>query len=317
MRESVLILGGAGYIGQYLIEDLLKTQDFNIYIVDNFSTNTKFKRESIKKLNKHSGCEIFEVNVSKVNEYSKIIPSISYIYYLASHNSVSEAKTSPAKYIKQNILNLQLFLDGLVKFKTSNLKKLVLTSSRAVYGDAKNMYIKENSNLIPISIYGWSKLMQEVLLQNFCSTYDLSLDIYRIFNVYGRNQEKFYYDIGVVPMLFDQIVSKQCVTLLGNGKINRDYISIDNIISALVSSLDYSDSPRVEIYNLCTSVPISLNQIVESFQDIGYKFQINYKAETQGDTLTSVGNNKKLIQKIGKENLEDSILDFIHNYYRP
>ena len=290
MKEKVLITGGAGFLGNKLIEHLVYDK-YSFIIVDNFSIETPYKREH-NKLLENKGVKIFNCNVSEVKKYREVLYEIDVVVYMAGLNSVTESNDKQELYEQENILNLQKFLGGIGD--NNSIRKFILTSSRAVYGDNSNKLITETQPLTPMSIYGNSKLCQEQIISKFSQDRDISLDIFRIFNIFGEDQGKYYDHIGVIPMLYKRIIDND-VTLDGNGEITRDYIYVGDVVKVLERAVSLKDK-GINIYNLGTGMPVSLNDLCKYFRSIGYEFDINRKVECK-DVMYSVADNHKLKEK--------------------
>lgn len=339
--KKILITGGAGYIGNTLIKALPK--DVEIVVIDNFHIDTDYKRLINLKLQKKRKLTVIKANVAEVEKYNYMISDIDAVIYMASLNSSSESDNHPHKYLTENNVNLQIFLDSLSK-SSLNLKKFILTSTRGVYGEgsficsncerfsfpkyseilkcsfcnSQNITaqkIKESDSVYPTSYYGLTKRIQEDLITMYCIKRNIKFDIFRIFNVFGTDQEKYYSHIGIIPRMHSQIKSKSEIYLNGNGKMTRDFIDVNDVVSVIKSSILNKNLRKdlVEIYNLGTGRPVSLNDIAAFFKDLGYIFKINYIKEFS-DIKYSSADNTKLI-KIFNIKKFSNIFDYLKKTY--
>ena len=334
--KKILIAGGAGYLGNKLAERLCKNME--VIIIDNFIIDTKQKREKNNALLQAGNIKIIEANIGDVNRYKKELTEIDVVVYMASLNSREQSNCFSVKYIQNNVVVLQAFLSFLKEYGNS-LKKIILTSSRSVYGEGEytcencnkksDIFIKNNIafcsqcqnfvqalpnnesvSLKPTSIYGLSKKIQEDLVNFFSRNCGICLDIFRIYNVYGDDQEKYYNHIGVIPMLLRQIKDCGQVTLYGDGKIFRDYVYIDDVIDILSQSIESHEQAKRMIYNLGSGESVSLEIVCEYFKKyLKYPFNM-ILSKINDDILFSQADNILVRQYFEKSNfrkLEDYI----------
>ena len=340
--KKLVITGGAGYIGNTLIMSLPKS--IEIVVIDNFVIDTVHKRRINKELSQSKNVTLVKANVSEVTKYQKHLKNVDAVVYMASLNSYQEANSDPMLYLTENNLHLQLFLSTL-KIQSPKVNKIILTSSRGVYGegtykclDCKVKFnpdmsedikcikcektnvtpedILESDPTNPSSYYGLSKQFQEDILKMHCKLNNIQLDIFRIFNVYGEDQGKYYSNIGIIPRIYAQILSKGQNYLAGKGALSRDFIHINDVVDVICASL-YSITKRknlVEVNNLGSGQSISISDIARFFELKGYKFKKNYLKE-YGDVKHSNANNLKLKNRFEVRKFVD-IYYFLSNTYR-
>lgn len=339
--KKILITGGAGYISNQLIEELPPAVE--IICIDNFYVDSEYKRKKNKKLHSNHRVSLIDSNVAHISKYQHLLSNIDLLIYMASLNSVGESQTHPIKYLKENNLNLQLFLNQLKKF-SPKLKKIILTSSRGVYGEGpylcqkcrRTIYpdsaealscskcnsteltpqkIKESDQTKPASYYGLTKKIQEDLLSVFSLQYNIQMDIFRIFNVYGKDQGKYYSNIGIIPQMFKLIKTQHQICLSGNGKLTRDFVSITDLVNILKMSVVNSQvrTNLIETYNVGSGRAVSLNDLAEYFQNLGYSFNIILISSYQ-DVQYSVANNQK-VKKAFNIKKFSNLYDFLARTY--
>ncbi len=340
--KKVLITGGAGYIGNELVKALPKS--IEIVIVDNFHIDTPHKRAVNKELKKGRRLTLIESNVSEIGKYKRFLKDIDVVVYMASLNSYKESNADPLLYLQENNINLRIFLNVLEQY-SPNIKKFILTSTRGIYGegsytcsackkrvspslseklqcplcgstDLSPQKIKEDDMVNPTSHYGITKKLQEDLLTAYCSEKNTLLDIFRIFNVYGEDQGKYYSNIGIIPQIYEQITTKHTIYLSGNGNITRDFIYIGDIVNVLlhsVSSLGKRPNTK-EVYNLGSGRPVSINDIAQFFESLGYTFKKN-RSKKFGDIRYSVANNAKVSKEFNIQKFTD-IYTFLTDLYK-
>jgi len=339
--KKILITGGAGYIGNELIKAL--PQSIEIIVVDNFHIDTPHKRSINKELGKDRKLTLIECNVSEINKHKELLTNIDIVIYMASLNVYKESNANPLLYLIQNNINLQIFLDVL-KQHSPNIKKFILTSSRGVYGEGpylcnnchNRIYpplseqlkctlclskevsaenIKETDIPNPSSYYGITKKIQEDLISMYCSANKILLDVFRIFNVYGEDQGKYYSSIGIIPQIYEQITKNKEMYLSGNGNITRDFVYVGDIVKILEDSIFSKNKRRnkKEIYNLGSGQSISINDLANFFEGLGYEFKKNSLKEF-GDIKYSVADNSKISKEFNVKFTD--IYSFLVNTYK-
>jgi dTDP-L-rhamnose 4-epimerase len=341
--KKIVITGGAGYIGNTLISAL--PESVEIVVIDNFHIDTPHKREVNASLQQTRNVRLITANVSEVELYTDALNDVDVVVYMASLNSHTESNEQPSLYLTENVLNFQRFLDVL-KQQSPNVQKVILTSSRGVYGEgaydcvtcgnrvsptaAETLVcpeclgsilsprpLAETDRVNPSSYYGLSKKMQEDVLTQFCRQNSISLDIFRIFNVYGEEQGKYYSHIGIIPRMFDLITNKGEISLSGNGKLTRDFIHVEDVVSVLVKSMYRLDEQEkaVEIYNLGSGHAVSIEDLADFFSDVGYTFK-RTPLSAFSDVRYSVADHTKA-KKSFQINTFANISDFLTNLYSP
>ena len=341
MINKILITGGAGYIGNKLIESLPNTLE--IVVIDNFHINTSYKRKVNEQIKKSRNITLIESNVSETDNYQNTLKDVDLVVYMASLNSWQESNTAPLHYVKENNVNLQIFVNALKKYSTK-LKKVILTSTRGVYGEGPYLCNKCNNRMYPSlseklkctfcssndispqkikeidipnpsSYYGITKKIQEDLLKVFCLQNNIALNIFRIFNVYGEDQGEYYSNIGVIPQMFEQIKTEKEIYMSGNGDITRDYVYIGDIVNILLQSIFNNKSKTdIEVYNLGSGQGVSINNLSQFFEDLGYKFD-KKKLKHYGDIKYSVAENSKLMKNFKIKKFMD-LYSFLSNNYK-
>lgn len=341
--KKIVITGGAGYIGNTLIAAL--PQDVEIVVIDSFHIDTPFKRQQNEILQNSRTITLIEANVAEVEKYRHSLKNVDAVVYMASLNSHRDSDAQPLHYLQENALHLQLFLDAVHK-ESPAVQKMVLTSSRGVYGEGvytcvtcggrvspepaealvcplcsgsylTSQPLKETDPVNPSSYYGLTKKLQEDLLRQYCLKHRIPLDILRIFNVYGEDQENYYSHIGIIPMMHALIREKGSIQLAGNGNLTRDFIHVNDVVSVITQSL-YGENSRkqlVEIYNLGSGQAMSITDLADFFADAGYAFLRN-PVPAYGDVRYSIADHAKAKEAFHIESFSD-VNDFLNRQYTP
>ena len=276
---NILITGGAGFIGISLVKKLHKKH--KLYIFD-----LKKKILEKKKILKKYNCTSISGDIRKKNTFHKIKSSIDIVYHFAALCSTEVAEKYPKDCLDTNVSGTKHLIEWCEK---TNVKKVIFTSSMAVYGKvSKN--IKENAKLKPISTYGKSKLLGEKILTN--NKNKIKIVIFRLFNVYGPGQDFLNQKQGMLSIYLSQILKYKKVFIKGSLNRFRDFIYIEDVISALKTNAKYG------IYNIGYGKPYKVESLIKLlFKYIEIKFTKKNIVSLQkhsGDTWGSYANILKM-----------------------
>ena len=269
-KKSVLITGGAGFIGSHLA-DRLVNNNINTIVYDNFSTgNRKNLTNCLKKTN-------FELIVGDLNnskKISSILPRIKTVFHIAAYPEVRTGFENPEIAFNENIKNTYLLLEQIRK---SSIEKIVFASSSVVYGDAKKIPTgEEYGPLLPISPYGGSKLACEGLISAYCHNYGIQGIILRFANVIGSRSKH-----GVIWDFINKLhQNKKKLEILGDGTQTKSYIHISDCVDGFLKAAD-SKNP-VDVFNIGNNDRTSVTDIANIVID---KMNLkNVKIITKGGT---------------------------------
>ena len=317
MKKKILVTGGAGYIGSKISYDLTDS-GYEVFVIDNLSTG--YKRLINPKVNFCHG-DILDFNfVSKVLNKNKIVD----IIHCAASLSVKESEIHPLKYYRNNVEGTQILLKAAVKNK---LKNFILSSTCAVYGNAKTTKVNEQTICDPVSYYGKTKFLTELLVKNFSEKYEFSFGILRYFNVVGADQKVRTGLINKNDQLFKNLSSILINNNNNNIKINvygrnystfdgtcvRDYISVNDISLAHILTLNYISKNKISlILNCGYGYGQSVLNIIKKFSELSNKkIKIIFRPKRAGDIGAITADNssmKKIFGSIRKTPLKKIII---------
>jgi UDP-glucose 4-epimerase len=269
---NILVTGGAGFIGQYLVKSLLE-KNYVVTIFDNFSNSTKDSISSLVKM----GVKIIEGDITRYPEILNAIKDQDVVIHLAAKISVSESISNP---LETYLVNINGTRNVLTSCEKNNVKKLIVASSAAVYGEGtSNVKLMEESDTNPISPYGESKVQMEQEIRDFVSKHDINCIILRFFNIYGVGQSDEY--AGVITKFIEKIVHNKPLEIFGDGFQVRDFVAIEDIISSIHNTISYSKSGT---YNIASGKAITINNLAEEMiLSSGKKLKIHYTTARKGD----------------------------------
>lgn len=217
---KVLVTGGAGFIGSHIVDELIRRGD-RVVVIDDLSTG---KRENLNPKAKFIKLDIS--NPKTIQIVAKEKPEV--IFHLAAQVSVPVSVRDPIQDASTNVIGLLNILSGALKART---KKVVYTSSAAVYGNIKKFPLTESLEPKPISPYGITKLSGEMHLNFFREIYGLDSTVLRYGNVYGPRQNP-HGESGVIAIFTKKMVSGERPIINGDGRHTRDYVYVKDVVAA-------------------------------------------------------------------------------------
>ena len=243
----VLITGGTGFIGAALSKKLLDLGK-KVTIVDNFSNS------SILNIDKR--CKFYKIDVQKKNINKIFKNKITHVVHLLAQSSGEISFEDPINDLKINAEFTLKLLNISLKHK---IKKFIFASSMNVYGDVPNLKINENYPTKPESFYGIHKLTSENYIKIF-SELGLSSIILRLFNVYGPGQNLTNLKQGMISIYCSYILNKKKLIIKGSPERFRDFIYIDDVIDAILLSLN--NKSIFNVINICTGKKTTVKELI-------------------------------------------------------
>ena len=309
--SSILVTGGAGYIGSKIVHDLIK-QNKKVVVIDNLSTGFR------QLINKKS-------TFYKIDFSSKLLKqiikknNIKTIIHCAASTNVIEANKNKKKYHLNNVLKTKKLLQNI---KDQKIDNFIYSSTCAVYGNVKKR-VDENTSLKPVNFYGITKLKAEKLVKKYSKVYNFKYAILRYFNVAGadnKNKIGIYKNNGqLIKNIASSLISeKKIVNIFGNkhqtkdGTCIRDFIHLSDISQIhLLALKKINISNSNLILNCGYGKDYSILNIINRFEKI-YKIRFikNFLPKRDGDIVKMTCDNKKLKKKLsfkGKFNINDII----------
>jgi len=258
--SKVLVTGGAGFIGSHLVDRLL-SEGFEVWVYDNFSAG---RMENIAH---HKDAPMFHLVKGDIRDsaaVNKVVENVDAVFHEAALVDVPLSIKDPLLF---DDVNVDGTLNLLKASLDSNVKRFIFASSAAVYGDLKPAKKKENMRLKPISPYGISKMVAENYIQVFNELYGLETVCLRYFNVYGPRQAFTSSYSGVITCFINRLMQKQPPIINGDGKQTRDFVHIDDVVSANLLALN-SENAAGEVFNIASGVTISIYELARMLQQI-------------------------------------------------
>lgn len=301
MYKRALVTGGAGFIGSYLVRTLLEER-LEVVILDNLSTG--------KIDNVPVGAEFHKGDVCSQHDVSKVLKGVDIIFHEAAIVSI---RASVESFYNDAQTNLMGTINLLRCCASSNVKKIIMASSMAVYADCDRPDpISEDYTLNPISPYGISKLASEKYCEVFSRNTGIDCHVLRYFNTYGVGQTFTPY-VGVITIFINNLLSGKQPMIFGDGEQRRDFTHVSDIVQANILSMR-SDIP-LGLFNAGSGVDTSVNEIARLLCDkIAPEISPAYVDEHPGELRYSIADITKARQQLGyspKGVLKDKIDEVI------
>ena len=302
-NKNILITGGAGFIGSHIANELLK--DNKVVILDNLSSG------NINNLKNptHENLEIIKEDIRDV-DLDKITHNIDYIFHLAAMASVPLSIDKP---VECTDINLNATVKLLKSAVNNNVKKIIFSSSSSVYGQNKNMPLKESEQPMPMSPYAASKASCEFYLKSFEDSYGLNYTSLRYFNVFGPGQDKNSQYAAVIHNFISSLLEGKQPEIYGDGEQTRDFVFIDDVVKANINAAksDYNG-----IINVASGEKISINQLYDIVKKtLGSDVEPKYLPTRQGDikhSLADVTKMEKINFKVDSTDFESQLQETIN-----
>jgi UDP-glucose 4-epimerase len=329
-KKTILITGGAGYIGSHTIIEILENTDFNIVCVDNFS-NSSLK--TIKRIEKLTGRGINYYNIDMCSKYELervfgLENDIVGVIHFAAYKSVPESVSNPFKYYNNNINSLLNVLECCLKYNVNNF---IFSSSCSVYGNIDKLPVTEDTTFGKAeSPYGYTKQIGEEILKNYSRSYpDLKIISLRYFNPVGAHisgligEDPINDPTNLVSIITQTAIGKIKEMVIHGGDYNtrdgsciRDYIHVTDVSIAHIKALEYiiSDLNKTNysVFNIGTGLGVSVFEAIKSFEKVS-GVKLNYKVgpKRDGDVVSIYSDctlSKKELNWDIKFNLDEMML---------
>ncbi len=304
-NKSVLVTGGAGFIGSHLVDQLIREKPSNLVVVDNFFLGKESNLNEAKL--SYPQLKVYHQDASDYEAMKDIVQSedIQVVFNLAVVPLPASLERPAWTYGQNNNITLcwcelarETYFDTLIHF-----------SSSEVYGSCRYAPMDENHPLNPTTPYGASKAASDLLVLSFIKTFSIDAAIIRPFNNYGPRQNKGNY-AGVIPLTIERILSGEAPVIYGDGEQIRDYIYVTETAEATIEIYNHENT-RGKVINIATGSEITVNQLVGLIaQHMGYDKAIAYEEERPGDVrrfIASIGLAQDLINFKPGINLEEGM----------
>ena len=300
--SKILVIGGAGFIGSFVVTELLKHPVKEVVIYDNFARGNK---EYLLKQLKDERCSVFPFggDIREIDILDTAIQGKDYVISLAAM-WLLHCKDYPRTAFDVNIAGTFNVFEACVKH---NVKKLIWSSSASVYGDAVELPMTEKHPFNNKNFYGASKIAGEAMATAFNDRYGLKIIGLRYMNVYGPHQDQTAAYTGVVPIMLNKIEANEAPSINGDGSQAYDFVYVEDVaranVQALISGQDFG------MYNVGTEVQTTINELCEMILKLKEsKLKVQYNPYSEDDARSMVKN------RIGSRVKAEQELGFKYKY---
>jgi nucleoside-diphosphate-sugar epimerase len=292
--ESVLVTGGAGFIGSNIAEALL-AQGYRVVILDDLSSG---KMENVLDIKREDNLKFVKGSILDRGLLRSIVKSenISLISHQAAVASVTKSIADPVGTMETNVAGTtNVFHIG----AEYGCRRIVFASSSSVYGDAPELPKRETMTTCPKSPYAMSKVAKEMLGTIFSDLYGVSIIGLRYFNVYGRRQDPASDYAAVIPKFISKALDDEPIPIEGDGGQTRDFIYIDDVVNANLSALT-GNGVHGTVFNVGNGKQTSILELARTIIELtGSKSEIVFRPKRAGDIRDSVGDIENAQKNLG------------------
>ncbi len=316
MKHTILVTGGAGYIGSHTVQELID-HNYHVVVID---------RTCSFEIN-HPNITYFQCDIADTQAVKTILNhyTIDAVVHCAASIEVGASVVNPAEYYENNVIKTLMLLDTLRK---QDINKIVFSSSAAVYGIPQQLPLKETHSCNPINPYGRTKYIIEQILSDYQKAYNLEYVALRYFNAAGAWPE---YNLGerhepethLIPRILQAVLDNKKFTLFGNdyetpdGTCVRDYVHVRDIAQAHRLALEFLfNKHKSAIINLGTARGFSIQEIITSVEQVTKKkIAIKHMPRRAGDPAYLIADNGLAHELLDWRPLHSDITSIIASAY--
>jgi UDP-N-acetylglucosamine/UDP-N-acetylgalactosamine 4-epimerase len=316
---TILITGGAGFIGSNLCEYFLE-KNYNVICLDNFATGHK---HNITSFLLHPRFKLIEGDIRDKEVCVHAVQGVDYVLHQAALGSVPRSIKDP---ITTNDVNITGFLNMLTASKDNGVKRFIYAASSSTYGDSESLPKIEEKIGKPLSPYAITKYVNELYAEIYSKTYGIETIGLRYFNVFGRRQDPNGAYAAVIPKFVMQLMNHESPVINGDGNYSRDFTYIDNVIQMNELAITTKNPIAVNtVYNTAFGDRTTLNQLVSNLKVILAEYdkeienvQIIYGPNRAGDiphSLASIEKAKQLLNYNPQYSFETGLKEAVKWYW--
>lgn len=294
---KVLVTGGAGYIGSVVTAHLLEA-GHEVVVLDNLSQG---HRDAIAE-----NVRFIEADIADITKVLTPEDNIEAVMHFAAFMAVGESMQKPELYWDNNVLHTFRLLEGM---RELNIKRLIFSSTAAVYGEPQTVPITELEPTKPTSTYGMTKLAIDMAITSYAHAHGLAATSLRYFNVagaYGEIGERHPNESHIIPLALAAAANDKPFTLFGDdyptpdGTCIRDYIHVADLANAHLLALEALTPSMHSIYNLGNGNGFSNHEVLAAVEQVtGKKLNLTIAARRAGDPAVLIASSKHIQETLG------------------
>lgn len=353
MTAKILVTGGAGFIGSEIVKQLSAHDEYEIRVLDALTKQIhgnnpekSYLFQSIKDC-----CDFIRGDVRDFTTVQKALEGVDVVLHLAAETGTGQSMYMINQYNEVNVMGLSNIFQALsLKGESNTIRKVILSSSRSVYGEGEYqcpncgvvyprgrktkdmmqgdftmhcdkcntaltlMPTTEDSKTTPNSLYAFTKLSQEMMIQTMCPAMDIDYTIFRFQNVYGAGQSLKNPYTGILSIFSSLLLDNKDINIFEDGKESRDFIHVKDVASAVIKSINTAAS-NGEIINLGSGIGTSVIEIAETLKRIyGSTSNLNVTGDFRiGDIAHNVADTqkaRKLLDFTPSFSLQEGLTEF-------
>ncbi|RXM48179.1 SDR family oxidoreductase [Flavobacterium sp. YO12] len=318
-QNTILITGGAGFIGSNLSEYFLGL-GHKVVCLDNFSTG---HRHNVKDFLENPNFRLIEGDIRNIADCNLAVAGVDYVLHQAALGSVPRSINDP---ITANDVNVSGFLNMLVASRDAKVKRFIYAASSSTYGDSEGLPKVEDVIGKPLSPYAITKYVNELYAEIFSKTYGLETIGLRYFNVFGRKQDPNGAYAAVIPKFVTQLMHYDSPVINGDGNYSRDFTYIDNVIQMNELAMTAQDEKALNtVYNTAFGDRNTLNDLVKYLKEYLSEYDVKiadveivYGVNRAGDiphSLASIEKAKNILGYNPKFSLQQGLKEAVSWYW--
>ena len=301
---KALVTGGSGFIGSN-VSKMLLSKGVKVLVFDNLSSGNY---NNIRNLE----VEFIKGDILDKDAIKEACKGVDVVFHLAASVGRQRSIDHPQLDSEINLIGTINVLEGM---RANGVKKLVYSSSAAIFGELQSPEIDESHPQNADSPYGVSKLAAEKMILSYSEIYDITAVCLRYFNIYGVNQRYDLYG-NVIPIFAHRLFAGEPLLIYGDGTQTRDFVNVYDVARAnVVAGLEYT---KTEVFNLGSGESITINKLAQMMQEIsGIDNGINYLPERKADVKHCKANANKVAEKMKFKtvvSLEKGLAEYIEWY---
>ncbi len=314
---SLLITGGAGYIGSIVVEQLI-SKGYEVVVIDNFQEGNR--QAVLPEAKLYEGDFGNKILLDEIFEQNKI----DAVLHFAAETTIEFSMTDPGLYFHNNVVNGITLLEVMRKF---GCNRFIFSSTAAVFGEPLYVPIDEAHPQQPINAYGESKLMFEHILDWYHRAYGLRFNAFRYFNAAGASEklgEAHRHESHLIPVIIQVLLGQRDhLTIFGSdyptndGTCIRDYIHVLDLAEAHILALENLDKRPAAKYNLGNGSGFSNLEVVNMVEQVsGKKVNYSFGPRRMGDPAVLIASSELAKKELGWQPKYDSLEQIVESAWR-
>lgn len=284
---KIIVTGGAGFIGSHVVEYWSKLGT-DVHVIDNLRSGYKHNISEFPNVSFHNG------SITDKDLTMEVIRDADYIFNFAALISVPESLEKPNECIDINVKGLLNILEAA---RIHNVRKVVHSSSAAIYGDDPRLPKEISMKPKPQTPYGITKLDGEYYLQMYHEQYDLNTTSLRYFNVFGPRQDPGSQYAAAIPIFVYKALKNEPILIYGDGEQTRDFVYVKDVVKANVLAVENENT--IGVFNIANEKAISINELAQLIiKTTNSKSEIVYEEIRPGDIKHSIASIKESRDKL-------------------